>query len=208
VGVVGDTKQLGLGEEIRMQTYIPVSQDAPSGVRLAVRAAAEPMSLVAPTKFVVHGIDPDLPIYEIETIDEAIGSSVAPHRFATALLAVFAGMALVLAAIGLYGVITSTVARRTQELAVRVAMGAKRTDIFRLVMHHGLIPSLLGALGGVLGALGLTRFLSSLLYGVGAKDPLTFVAVPVMLTAVAFLACAVTALAATRVDPIRALKYE
>jgi putative ABC transport system permease protein len=208
VGVVGDTKQLGLGEEIRMQTYIPVSQDAPSGVRLAVRAVAEPKSLVAPIEFVVHGMDPDIPIYEIETIDDVISASVAPRRFAMVLLAVFAGLALVLAAVGLYGVIAYTVARRTREIGVRIAMGAKRSDIFRLVVRHGLGPSLLGALIGMLGALGLTRFLSSLLYGVGTTDPLTFFAVPVVLTAVAFIACALPALAATRVDPIHALRYE
>jgi putative ABC transport system permease protein len=125
-----------------------------------------------------------------------------------ALLAVFAGLALTLATIGLYGVIAYTVARRTHEIGVRVAMGAKRSDIFRLVLHHGLLPSLLGAAVGTVGALGLTQYLSSLLYGVGTTDPLTFSAVPVVLMVVAFIACAAPARAATRVDPIHALRYE
>ena len=124
------------------------------------------------------------------------------------LLGIFAALALALAAIGLYGVIAYSVARRTREIGVRLTMGAKRSDIFRLVVRHGLVPSLMGAVLGSLGALGLAQFLSSLLYGVSAQDPLTFSAVPVLLMVVAFIACAVPALAATRVDPIHALRYE
>jgi putative ABC transport system permease protein len=208
VGVVGDTKQFGLDEEIRMQTFIPVSQGPVWSVRLALRTAVEPLTLVAPAKEVVRSMDPDLPVYEIETMDDIVSTSVAPRRFTMLLLGIFAALALVLAAIGLYGVIAYAVARRTQEIGVRVAMGAKQMDIFRLVLRHGMVPSLFGTIVGTLGALALTRLLASLLYGVGAQDPLTFSTVPVVLMAVAFIACAVPALAATRVDPIQALRYE
>jgi putative ABC transport system permease protein len=208
VGVVGDTKQYGLDEEVRMQTYMPVNQGPLWTVRLALRTAVEPLSVVASAKDIIRSMDPDLPVYEIETMDDIISASVAPRRFAMVLLGIFAALALVLAAIGLYGVIAYTVARRTQEIGLRVAMGAGRGDIFRLVVRHGMGPSLLGAVVGTLGALGLSQLLSSLLYGVGAKDPLTFSAVPVLLMAVAFIACAVPALAATRVEPIQALRYE
>jgi putative ABC transport system permease protein len=208
VGVVGDTKQFGLDAETRMQTYIPVRQGPLWSVRLALRTAVEPLSLVAPAKEVVRSMDPDLPVYEIDTMDDIISASVAPRRFTMVLLGIFAALALVLAAIGLYGVITYTVARRTQEIGVRVAMGATRTEVFRLVVRQGMALSLVGAIVGTLAALPLTRALSSLLFGVGATDPFTFSAVPVVLMAVAFIACAVPSLAATRVDPIHALRYE
>ncbi len=208
VGVVGDTKQMGLDEEPLMQTYMPARQYALWAVRLALRTEVEPLTLVASAKGVVRAMDPNLPVYEIETMDDVISASVAPRRFTMVLLGIFAALALVLAAIGLYGVIAYSVARRTQEIGVRLTMGAKRSDIFRLVVRHGLVPSLMGAVVGTLGALGLAQFLSSLLYGVGAKDPLTFSIVPVLLMVVAFIACAVPALAATRVDPIHALRYE
>jgi putative ABC transport system permease protein len=201
VGVVGDTKQLGLDEEPMMQTYIPARQFPLWEVRLALRTEVEPLTLVVPAKEVVRSMDPDLTVYEIETMDDIISSSVAPRQFTMVLLGIFAALALVLAAIGLYGVIAYTVARRTQEIGVRVAMGATRTEIFRLVVRQGMGLSVLGAIVGTLGALALIRLLSGLLFGVGAKDPLTFSAVP-------FIACAVPALAATRVDPIHALRYE
>ncbi len=208
VGVVGDTKQYGLDEEVRMQTYMPVNQGPLWTVRLALRTAIEPLSVVASAKDVIRSMDADLPVYEIETMDDIISASVAPRRFAMVLLGIFAALALVLAAIGLYGVIAYTVARRTQEIGLRVAMGAGRRDIFRLVVRHGMGPSLLGAVVGTLGAFGLSRFLGSLLYGVGAIDPLTFSVVPVLLVAVAFIACSIPARAATRVEPIQALRYE
>ena len=208
VGVVGDTKQYGLDERVRMQTYMPVNQGPLWTVRLALRTAVEPLSVVASAKDVIRSIDPDLPVYEIETMDDIISASVAPRRFTMVLLGIFAAVALVLAAIGLYGVIAYTVARRTKEIGVRVAMGAGRSDIFRLVVRHGMGPSLLGAAVGTLGGLGLSQVLSSLLFSVGANDPLTFSTVPALLLVVAFIACAVPALAATRVDPIHALRHE
>jgi putative ABC transport system permease protein len=187
---------------------MPARQYALWAVRLALRTEVEPLTVVASAKGVVRAMDPNLPVYEIETMDDVISASVAPRRFTMVLLGIFAALALALAAIGLYGVIAYSVARRTQEIGVRLTMGAKRSDIFRLVVRHGLVPSLMGAVLGTLGALGLVRFLSSLLYGVGAKDPLTFSIVPALLMVVAFIACAVPALAATRVDPIHALRYE
>jgi putative ABC transport system permease protein len=208
VGVVGDTKQFGLDEETFMQTYIPARQYPLWSVRLALRTSVEPLTLVAPAKRVVRSMDANLPVYEVETMEDIISASVAPRRFTMLLLGIFAALALVLAAIGLYGVVAYSVARRTQEIGLRVAVGARRSDIFRLVVREGMGLSLIGAVVGTLGALALTQLFSSLLYGVGAKDPLTFSSVPVLLMAVAFIACTVPAMAATRVDPIQALRYE
>jgi putative ABC transport system permease protein len=208
VGVVGDTKQFGLDQENLMQTYIPITQGPSWSVRVALRTEVDPLTLVAPAKEVVRSLDPNIPVYEIQTMDDILSASVAPRRFTMVLLGIFAALALVLAAIGLYGVIAYTVVRRTQEIGVRVAMGATRAEIFRLVVRQGMGLSFLGAIVGILGALALTRALSSLLYGVGAQDPITFSAVPVVLMTVAFIACAVPALSATRVDPIHALRYE
>jgi putative ABC transport system permease protein len=208
VGVVGNTKQFGLDAEIRMQTYIPARQSPLWQVRVALRTAVDPLTLTAPAKKVVHSLDHDLPVYDIDTMDAVLSASVAPRRFTMVLLGVFASLALVLAAVGLYGVIAYSVARRTREIGLRVAMGGQRRDIFRLVVGQGMGLCLLGALVGSLGALALTRLLSSLLYGVGANDPLTFFVVPVILMAVAFAACSAPALAATRVHPIQALRYE
>jgi putative ABC transport system permease protein len=208
VGVVGNTKHLGLDDENRSHTYIPLKQSPELWVRVALRSAQDPMLLAQPAKAVVASMDPDLPVYEIQPMETIIESSMAPRWFTMLLLGIFAVLALILAAIGLYGVIAYSVARRTQEIGLRMAVGAKRVDIFRLVIRQGLGLSLVGSLLGIAGALALSQLLSSLLYGVTPRDLLTFSAVPIVLTLVAFTACSAPAFSATRVDPIVALRYE
>jgi putative ABC transport system permease protein len=208
VGVVGDTKQTGLDIETRMETYIPVKQLPLSYAKVALRTEVDPLSLVEPAKTAIHSIDPDLPVYEIETMESILAASVAPRRFAMLLLGIFAALALVLSAIGLYGVVAYSVARRTQEIGVRMAIGADRSDVFRLVIGEGMVLSLVGALAGTGGAFASSHLLSSLLYGVTPKDPLTFSLIPLLLLLVSFGACSAPALSATRIDPIDALRCE
>jgi ABC-type antimicrobial peptide transport system permease subunit len=141
-------------------------------------------------------------------MESRISSSVAPHRFATLLLGIFAGLAIFLAAIGLYGVIAYSVARRTREIGLRMSVGAAGRDIFRLVVREGIISAILGAAIGLLAAAAGSRLLASLLYGVSERDPMTFGVVPLVLLAVAFAASAAPALVASRIDPMRALRYE
>lgn len=208
VGVVGDTRQFGLDDVPRMQTFLPVPQGPLWSVRLALRTELEPLTLVEPVRSVIGSLDPELPVYGIMTMDDIVTTTVAPRRFTMVLFIIFAVLALVLSAIGLYGVIAQSVAERTREIGVRVAMGARRRDVFLLVVRQGMTLSLLGAVAGVAGSIVLTRLLSSLLYGISAIDPLMFATVPALLLMVAFIACSVPAGAAVRVDPLQALKHE
>ncbi|MDQ3917552.1 MAG: FtsX-like permease family protein, partial [Acidobacteriota bacterium] len=152
--------------------------------------------------------DKDLPVYSIKTLDEYLASSVAQPRFNTLLLAIFAGLALVLTIIGLYGVMSYSVIQRTHELGIRIALGAQTRDIQKLVLGQGMVLTLIGIGIGLLGAFALTRLMRSLLFGVSATDPLTFVAVSLLLAAIALLACLIPARRAMKVDPMVALRYE
>jgi len=209
VGVVSDVKQFGLGEETMMQTYIPLAQRSSIwDVELALRTETDPLTLLEPVKTAIRRLDAFLPVYEVETMEGKIGSSIAPRRFAMLLLGIFAALALALAAVGLYGVIAYSVARRTREIGLRMSVGAARSDIFRLVVRQGMVWAVLGAAIGLAASAAASRVLSSFLYGVTERDPLTFAVVPLVLLAVAFAASAAPALAASRIDPIRALRYE
>lgn len=208
VGVTGDVKQESLTDDARMETYIPLTQRPSSGIKLAIRTAGDPLSLVEPVKAEIAALDPNLPLRRMQTMEQIVDNSIAQRRFIMGLLAVFAALALVLAAIGIYGVIAYSVAQRTQEMGLRLAIGASRGDVFRLVVRQGLGLALLGVLLGVAGALGLTRVLRSLLYGVSSTDPVIFAAVIAVLAAVALAACCVPAWRAMRVEPMAALRYE
>jgi putative ABC transport system permease protein len=217
VGVVSDVKQVGLGEETMMQTYIPLAQGSIWEVELALRTETDPLTLLEPVKKAIHRLDASLPVYDVETMEGRIGGSIAPRRFATLLLGIFAALALALAAVGLYGVIAYSVARRTREIGLRMSVGAARADIFRLVVRQGMIWAILGAAIGLAASAAASRLLSSFLYGVTERDPITFiavplvllaVAVPLVLLAVAFAASAGPALGASRIDPMRALRHE
>jgi putative ABC transport system permease protein len=207
VGEVSDVKQGALDAATIPHTYEPYGQHegAPSSLNIAVRAEGDPKSLASAMRAAVWGIDRQLAVAQLRTMDQVISESNAPRRFNLIMLAAFAALALVLAAIGIYGVITYSVARRTHEFGIRMALGAEARDVLNMVIGHGLWLTLSGV---ALGALALTRFLSSLLYGVKSTDPLTFVAVSLLLLAVALLAVYIPARRATKVDPMVALRYE
>jgi putative ABC transport system permease protein len=172
------------------------------------RASGDPASLAAAIRNQVLAIDKDQPVTSIRTINEVIASTTAPRRFNTLLLAIFAAVAMALAATGIYSVISYSVTQRTQEVGVRMALGARPGDVVRLILKQGLTLTLIGVAAGVLGALAAARVMSGLLYGVTATDPATFVAISLLLVIVATLACYLPARRAARVEPIAALRCE
>ena len=208
VGVVGNTKQTGLDAETVMETYIPFQQLPLSFANIALRTGVDPITLTEPAKAAIKSLDPNLPVHDFESMENVISTTVAPRRFTMLLLGLFAVLALFLASIGLYGVIAYSVAGRTQEIGVRMAIGADRRDVFRLVVREGMVLAVAGSALGVGAALALSHLMSSFLYGVTPKDPLTFSVVPLVLLMVAFVACSVPAWNATRIEPVRALRYE
>ena len=173
---------------------------------LVVRTSADPMSLVPAVRTKVLGLDSELPLQRVSTLDRALSNSVRQQRFTSMVLAMFAFVALFLAAAGLYGVISYSVAQRTRELGIRVALGAQVPDVLRLVLQEGMTFVVLGEVLGLAGAFALTRLLGKLLFGVTPTDAATFIGVTVMLTVVGLLACYLPARRATKVDPVVALK--
>ena len=210
VGIVGDVKHSALDEEATPQIYRAIAQlQFPTlFMSLAVRASGDPMQMVAAVRGQVWAVDKDIPLLNIETMERLMTKSVAPRRFNLLLLGVFALVGLALAAVGLYGVMSYTVTQRTREIGVRMAMGAQPGDVSRLVIGEGMNLALIGALLGLGGALALTRLLKTLLFGVSATDPLTFIAIAALLIIVALLACWIPARRATKVNPIIALRHE
>jgi putative ABC transport system permease protein len=175
---------------------------------LAVRVSGDPMQMVAAVRGQVWAVDKDQPISNIQTMERLMAKSVAPRRFNLLLLGVFALVGLALACVGLYGVMSYTVTQRTRELGVRMALGAQTSDVLRLVIGEGMKLALIGALLGLGGALALTRFLKTLLFGVSATDPLTFIVIAAMLIIVALLAALVPARRAASMDPLVSLRVE
>ena len=210
VGVVGDVKNEGLSAEDDSAMYCPFVQE-PSNIRmmtLIVRAEVDPTNMVPAIRREVNSIDPDLALADIKTMDRLVSASLGPSRYRVVLLGIFATAALLLAAIGIYGVSAYAVSQRTHEIGIRIALGAQKRDILRLVVGQGMILSLIGVALGVAASVALTRSLSSLLYGVSSTDPVTFVAVVLLLIGVALLACYVPARRATNIDPMIALRNE
>ncbi|HKD63296.1 MAG TPA: FtsX-like permease family protein, partial [Candidatus Acidoferrales bacterium] len=208
IGVVTDVKFKDLTSEWMPTTYVPQSQIPIGRLTLIVRAAGDPSSLARPVAEMVRSIDPDLPAYNVRTVEEYLDGTIAIPRFNTMLLGIFAGLALVLTAIGLYGVISYSVAQRTHEIGIRIALGAQPSEMMRLVIEQGLRLALFGVGLGLIAAFAFTHFLSNLLFGVTATDPVSFAAVVVTLLAVVLLACYIPARRAMRVDPMVALRYE
>jgi putative ABC transport system permease protein len=208
VGVVGDTRNYMLEREAWPEIFIPYQQQPALFMTLVLRTAGDPMRAANSLRDAVQSVDPNQPVSGVQTMDDMLQKLIAPRRFKLGLLGSFALLALVLGAIGLYGVISYAVTERTHEIGVRMALGAKREDVLRLVVGQGFKLTLIGVAVGLAGAFGLTRFLSSLLYAVRPTDPLTFVAVSLLLIAVALLASYIPARRATKVDPMVALRHE
>ena len=212
VGVVGDVKHFGLDQPEASAIYTPYAQSRQAWKRwmyLTVRGdAVDSSALVGAVKARVWSVDSQIPLTKVLTMDEVAAESVAARRFQTTLLGIFALVALLLAAVGIYGLISYTVGRRTHEIGVRMALGAQRRDIFALVVRQGLLLATAGLIAGLLGAFALTRLLAGIVYGVSPTDPLTYAALSLFLLLVALLACLVPARRAPKVDPMEALRYE
>ena len=207
-GVVGVVKEYGLDTDTRMAIYFPHVQAAGGTMYLVARTASDPAALTDSIVEQVHALDVDVPVFDILTMQQRFHDSMARQRFATAMLAAFALFALILAAIGIYGVMSFLVAQGTPDIAIRMALGAQHKSILSLVLQQGMILALLGICTGLIGASIFTRLMAALLFNVGASDPLTFLAVATLLTLVALAACYIPARRAMRVDPMVALRYE
>jgi predicted permease len=208
VGVIGDTKQEGLASETMPEATASALQWPRFQMSVVLRTKLDPMSLVSAVRKEVADLDKNLPLYGVQTMDDILAKEVATQRFNAGALAGFAGLAVLLAAVGIYGVMAYAVGQRTRELGVRMALGAERGSVLRMVLSEGLQLALVGVVLGVGAAFALTRLMKSLLFGVTASDPATFALVTVVLVGVALAACGVPAWRATRVDPVVALRYE
>ncbi len=208
VGVVGDMRRTGFDRPVRPETFLPQSQNPSATLTIVARTAVDPVFLSNTLRGEVWAIDNDQSVYDLKSMDQTLSEMSSQRRFNMLLLGVFAALALTLAAVGIYGVMSYSVAQRTHEIGVRMALGARGTDVLGMVVRRGMVLALAGIGAGLIGAVALTRLLSSLLYGVSATDPLTFVVIPIVLSGVALGACFVPARRATKVDPMVALRYE
>src|SRR5260221_1859867 len=211
IAVVGNVKGRGLNTEPVPEYYIPLTQLNFGSMTFCLRTGVDPHSLTSAVRNVVSSMDPDLPLYDIKTMDEYLSASVVTPRFRTMLLEAFAGLALLLTTLGLYGVVAYTVAQRTHEIGVRITLGATRAGVTQMVLRAGFKLTAIGIAIGVVGSLIAARFITSftsLLFGVKPTDTVTFVAVVGVLAAVSLLACYIPARRAAKVDPMIALRYE
>ena len=208
VGVVRDVRYFGVSDELRSLVYVPHRQDTWSSMFLAVRADGDPPALINSIRQRIGTFDRELAIGDVSSMNEAVGNSIAGPRFSSILLVVFAGLALVLALVGIYGLVSYSVQQRTHEIGVRMALGAQQRDVLRMVAVEGLRFTAAGVGIGLAGSLALTRVLSTLLFGVSATDPATFLTTALALTLAALAACYVPARRATKVDPMTALRCE
>jgi len=208
VGVVGRVKQYGLDEDARIALYRPHTQSPARALFVTVRTSGDVSSLATSVAAAVREFDKDLPLYHVQSMTTRVNESLARQRFATTLLTVFAALALALAAIGIYGVMAYLVTQGTREIGIRVALGATPAGILGMVLGQGAVIAAIGLTAGLAGGFTLSHVMESLLFGITARDPLTFVAVGVALAAVALVAVAIPAARAAQTDPIEALRSE
>ncbi|HXC68696.1 MAG TPA: ABC transporter permease [Pyrinomonadaceae bacterium] len=212
VGVVSDVKGRSLNEESPLMVYAPLTQYRREGwsnvLSLAVQTSVPPETVVPAIREQVRALDPDQPITAVRTVNELLGRALSEAKFSLWLLGLFAALGLLLAAIGIYGVMVTAVTQRTHEIGLRMALGARGRDVLWLVIRQGMFPVLIGVAAGLAAAIGLTRLMSTLLFEVSATDPLTLALITVLLTIVALIACYIPARRATKVDPLVALRYE
>ena len=208
VGIVGDIKNRSLTKDAPPAFYVPFAQDVITAPALVIRTAGDPVSVIAPLRAQINSIDRSVPIYDVHTLDDMLSNAASAPRFQMLLLTTFAVMALLLAAVGLYAVLSYMVAQRTNEMGLRLALGAQRGDVLRLILKRGLALAVIGIVAGLAVSSLLTRFVSSLLYGVHAFDPLTYISVTAIFLLIALAASAVPALRAAHVDPGRSLREQ
>jgi predicted permease len=208
VGVVGNVKHDTLETPTLAEIYLPVAQVPLRDLALVIRSAGDPVGLTAAVRAQVFAVDASQPVYDVRTMEGIVDASVGARRLTSSLLGAFSVLALSLAATGLYGVLAFWVAQRRREIGVRMALGARRTDVVRLVLKHALTLVGIGLVTGFAGALGVTRVLAGLLFGVTARDPIVLAGVPLLVAAVALLACTLPARRAARVDPMVALRTD
>jgi putative ABC transport system permease protein len=214
VGVINDTKQRSLIDLAPPTVFIPLSQTPENmkellrGSSFVIRTTGDPMGIAGTIRETFHRLDPALPVRNMRSLEQIVGHSVAPQRFNLSLLTLFAALGLMLAAIGIYGVLAYGVSQRTREIGLRMALGAQQQDVLKLVVKQGMVLALTGVVIGILASLALTRLMKSLLFGVTATDPLTFFVIALLLMAIALLACWIPARRASKVDPTIALRYE
>jgi len=208
VGVVRNEKQDSLSAEPQPEAYKSQLQEAQSSMALVVRTAVDPKTLVGAAREEIRRLDKDLPLYDVKTMNDLVYESLARARFTTILLAIFAALALTLASVGIYGVMSYSVSQRTQEIGIRVALGAQRRDIFKQVVGQAMRLAGFGVAVGLVSAFVLTRLMATLLYRVSTTDPLVFGMIALLLSGVSFFASYLPARRATRVDAMVALRYE
>jgi putative ABC transport system permease protein len=208
IGVVANQRERGLDADPTLTVYMPSYGSGPGPVHFAVHTAGNSTALTPSLRSMLKEIDPNLPLYNVQTMDEIVSRSVAPRRFNMLLLTIFAGVALLLALVGVYGVLAYSIGQRTAEIGLRVALGATPRKVLALIIGQGMRPILIGIGVGLLGALALSHFVSSLLFNVKPMDPLTYVVVALLVAAAALLSCYVPALRALRIDPVAALRQE
>ncbi len=208
VGIVGDIRHFSLAEDPRPEYYFPIRQDTLPSQTLVVRGATDATALVPALRAAIRELDPNLAVASVRTLDSLVSNSVAQPRFRAILLGTFAALALLLSAVGIYGVLATAVTQRTREIGVRMALGAERKDVLAMVMGQGMKLVVIGMGAGLVGSLALTRVLSGLLYQVNATDPFTFAAAAFLLGCVALLACGIPAYRAAKVEPMAALRVE
>jgi len=208
IGVVGDSKQRSLDQKVEPMAYWPHPELVFPAMTIVIRTKGNASEITPAVRSVIRNLDPDQPISDVRTMEDLLSISMARSRFSTTLLTVFSLVALVMAAVGVYGVISYSVLQRTHEIGIRVALGAQRSDVLLLVVTKGIVLGVIGVAVGLAASFGLTRLISSLLFDVTPTDKVTYAAVATGLFLITLVACYIPARRATKVDPLRALRYE